>query len=507
MKRTAHTSALIFILILTGCSPLFRGRENRLDYLQEGVRQHLRNINLKGASWSIMAVDLETGRILLNMDADRSLIPASGMKLLTTACALETLGPDYQIRTEVGYSGTVDSSGVLHGDLIVFGNGDPTVSTRYAKVFSVNYAEHQLETFSNWADSIYRKGIHSIEGDIVLYNDLFGENRLGSGWEWDDLKHWYAAEISPFVYADNCLQIEVTPGDSVGISAAVSWTPDIGVSRLYGTIYTSPPGSEVDIQYDRSLANNIIYIWGSIPQGSDPIKFWVAIHDAEEIFAKALMQNLQSKGIAVSGNAKLSTDTTQLAESIPIFYHLSPPLSRIIQVINQDSQNLYAETLIRILGVQIQATFPLSNQREDAFQEGRNRVRLWEKNLAGFSTGFAMVDGCGLSRRNLNSASGLIKVLVYMNRSPYQKQFIQSLATPGIGTLERHFRGLPQNVKLYAKSGSMNRVRSLTGYLGSTENPEIAFSMIFNNYLCRSAEVEATMENICQLLSLYLLDQ
>lgn len=506
MKQKTIILAIVMATLLSGCSPLLRGPGDRLDYIQQASDKYLRSIYLKGSSWSIMAVDLESGRIILNRDSDRMLIPASNMKLLTTACALETLGPDYRIPTLVGYRGEVDSSGVLHGDLEVIGFGDPTVSTRYTGVYSDAREMSPQDRFTAWADSVISRGIYQIEGNLVGYDDLSISRTLGADWAWNDLKYWYAAEISPFIYTDGCLEITVTPGDSVGDVASVSWDPDIDIVDIYDEVLTVAADAEPELHFDRALENNIVTVWGSIPLGSEPEKLWVAVYNAQNYFMAALREALEDKGILISGSAipahKAWTDDAQFN---PLFTHNSPPLSSIIRIINRDSQNLYAEMLLRILGSEmIRQGDPSVSGDNDSFVAGRNKVRSWESTMVGFSRGFAMIDGSGLSRRNLISASGLIKVLVHMNRSPYRSQFIHSLATPGQGTLRYRFLGLPQGIRLYAKSGTMNRVRSLSGYISTTEEPRIAFSMICNNYLCDSSEIEATMENLCQLLALYL---
>ena len=506
MKQKSLILALIAATLLSGCSPLLRGGGDRLDYIQQTSERYLSSIYLKGSSWSVMAVDLESGRIIFNRDSDRMLIPASNMKLLSTACALETLGPDYRIPTQVGYRGEIDSSGVLHGDLEIIGFGDPTISTRYTGVYTDAREMEPQDRFTAWVDSISSRGIRQIDGNLVGYDNLPISRTLGADWAWNDLKYWYAAEISPFIYTDGCLEITVTPGDSVGDVATVSWDPDGDIADIYYEVLTVEPNAESDLHLDRALENNIVTVWGTIPLGSEPEKLWVAVYNAQNYFMEVLHRTLEDNGISISGSALPAHNVwASDAQFNPIFTHISPPLKNIIAIINRDSHNLYAEMLLRILGSEmIRQGDPSVAGDSDSFVAGRNKVRSWESSMVGFSRGFVLVDGSGLSRRNLISASGLIKVLVHMNRSPYRSQFIHSLATPGQGTLEYRFLGLPQGIRLYAKSGTMNRVRSLSGYISTSAEPRIAFSFICNNYLCDSSEVEATMENLCQLLALYL---
>jgi D-alanyl-D-alanine carboxypeptidase/D-alanyl-D-alanine-endopeptidase (penicillin-binding protein 4) len=504
MKRKYTLIALVFTLVLSsGCAPWLRGKDDRVEYLQYASRQYLSSAYLKGSSWSILAVDLESNRILLNIDANRSLIAASGMKLLTTACALESLGPNFRIITEVGYTGNIDSAGALHGDLVILGAGDPTVSTRYS---TLTDSADLNATLLSWADSISAHGIQSIDGNVTGYSGRFGGAPLGSGWEWDDLKHSYAAEVSPLVYADGFVDITVTPGAAPGAAAQVEASPDFDIIHLYSSVITSDSGTVAEIHMDRTLANNIISVWGNIPATSSPWQEEVAVYDAGSFFMRAFHQVLQEKGIVVNGQAQVSARTGKDGQSLtPLFTHASLPLSQLIRQINQDSQNLSAELLLRVLGDEIIASSPeYAVYTGDAFRGGRKKVLDWDASLPGSSTGLVIVDGSGLSRRNLISASGLVKVLIHMNRSAHRNTFRYSLATPGVGTLENRFLGLPRGTVLRAKTGSMARVRSLSGYLSTSGEPRIAFSIICNSYLCPSTEIDATIENICQLLALYM---
>jgi len=164
MKQKNIILAIVMATLLSGCSPLLRGPGNRLDYIQQASDKYLRSIYLKGSSWSVMAVDLESGRIILNRDSDRMLIPASNMN-----------------PTLVGYRGKIDSSGVLHGDLEVIGFGDPTVSTRYTGVYSDAREMNPQDRFTAWADSVISRGIYQIEGNLVGYDDAEPWVRIGPG--------------------------------------------------------------------------------------------------------------------------------------------------------------------------------------------------------------------------------------------------------------------------------------------------------------------------------------
>ena len=500
MRQLHRTSIALLALLLLGCSPLLRGKGSRRAHLDKAADKILSASSFRGASWSIMAVDLQDGRILMTRDEDRSLVPASNIKLLGTACALETLGPDYRIATTIGYTGRLEPGGVLNGDLIVIGAGDPTMSSRFLD---------STDTFSAWCDTLQSRNIRHINGDLIGYIGLFKGDPLGAGWEWDDLPEWFAAEFCPLTYSDGCIEIIVTPADSVGRPAQVHWGPAGDYATVSGTVSTVAVGDPSEISFDRDLASNQITLWGTVAQGSEPQHRWVTVHHPADLFLKTFERKLRQNGITLTGTTRASSSwQPSLASFNLIFLDLAPPLRDILRIINQHSHNLYAEMLVRALGVRYQAADLWGlNAKDDALSAGRDAIRQWEASLVGPSTGFVMVDGSGLSRRNLACASEMIKVLVHMNRSPHRWEFVNSLATPGVGTLKGRFRGLPQGVTLNAKTGTLARVKALSGYIGLEGYPRIALSIICNNYLCSTEDVDSAFENLCQILALYLKEE
>jgi len=506
-KATTITLILSFFLIIGCSSKLIKREESPYDLLQKSVDKHINSLFLKGSSWSVMAVDLKSGRILIKRDEDRSLVPASNMKLLTSACALETLGPDFRIATQIGYNGTIDPDGVLHGDLIVIGSGDPTIGTRYDYRNTGIDVRLPAETFLAWGDSLKRNGITAITGDIIGYGTFKTDPRFGAGWEWDDLSYWYGAEITPLIYTDNSIEVTISPGDTTNLPATLTCLPPTDMVTLLGQVYTSDPSTVMNIKTKRGLQDNIFSFTGSIPYNSPPAREWLSVYDAQEYFLKELKNTLVESDIMVAGSFRYEHFAWKEGQSFkPIFTHISPPLKDIIKVINTQSQNLYAETLIRNLGYnQLQVDTTLALYFNDTFKAGREVIKDWEEKMVGGSTGFAMVDGSGMSRKNLLCASEIIKILAHMNHSLYRDEFIESLAIPNTGTLRHRFFGLPEGIALHAKTGSMTRVRALSGYLVAKNAPRIAFAIICNNYLCDSAEVEAAMENITQVFALYLM--
>jgi D-alanyl-D-alanine carboxypeptidase/D-alanyl-D-alanine-endopeptidase (penicillin-binding protein 4) len=348
-------------------------------------------------------------------------------------------------------------------------------------------------------------GIRKIKGGLIGSSGLFGGAPLGSGWEWDDLPNGYAAEFGPLVYADDCVEVVVTPADSVGQPAQIRYSPKVSGVNLNGTIVTADQSSEADLSFDRTIGSNQIVIWGSVPVQSEPQRRWISVHDPAGFFLTNLQAALERQGITVSGGTiATATWRSNNTDFKLLFADPSAPLHNIIQIANQHSVNLYSEMLVRVLGINYQSTHPEA-AAHDAFTAGRDRIREWETKMPGTASAAVMADGSGLSRQNLLSASELVKVLVYMNRAQYHVDFINSLARPGEpGTLQYRFLGLPAGITLHAKTGSLSRVRSLSGYLSKDGQPRIVFSAICNNNQGPQDEVDRTIDNLVQLFALYL---
>ncbi|RJP82176.1 MAG: D-alanyl-D-alanine carboxypeptidase/D-alanyl-D-alanine-endopeptidase [Candidatus Zixiibacteriota bacterium] len=503
--KPIHFAALLALLVM-GCSPLLSGRGGDHKRLVQTAEQYMNSVSLRGASWSAMAVDLTDGRILLSQDPQRILIPGSGLKLLTTACALETLGPEFRVSTQIGYSGNLEPGGVIAGDLVIIGGGDPTLSTRFRLPHVPWPAADTVDVCAAWADTLYARGVRQIRGGLVAGNGLFGGESLGSGWEWDDLPAWFAAEFSPLVYKDACVEVTILPSDTVGASARVELSPANDYVTFANHVLSSDPASPSDLNYNRDLGNNVITVWGTVPAGSGPHKRWVSVHDPAGFFLAALEDALIQRGIMILRTPRVTSDSRPAGGDFKLLYtDPSPPLREMIRIINTQSQSLHAEIMIRLLG--LHTPNAAAAEIQNPFTAGRERIRQWESAITGPGTGFFMSDGSGLSRRNLLSAQEMIKVLVHMNRSPHRSDFLTSMASPGMGTLKTRFLGLPMDITLRAKTGSLNRIRSVSGYLLKNNQPRIAFSLICNNYFSSAEEVEQTMENVVQLLALYLREE
>jgi D-alanyl-D-alanine carboxypeptidase/D-alanyl-D-alanine-endopeptidase (penicillin-binding protein 4) len=433
--------------------------------LQQDIQAILGRPELERSFWGLGVASLRTGETLYTLNAGRLLMPGSTMKILTLAAAAERLGWDHAFDTRVFGVGPI-ASGVLSGDLVVVGSGDPSMLDADGTLI-----------FDALADSLKSQGIHSITGRIIGDDNAFDDEALGPGWAWDDLAGRDAAPISGLQYNENTLQAVLEAGLDVGEAATVRLAP---AGHLYvdNQVLTSPAESAPSITARRSPGSDRLELRGEIPLGSAPIVRAVSVDNPTLFFATALRDRLTASGIEVAGP---SVDIDDLAgapasaDAALLWTHRSPPLSALATRLMKDSQNLYAETLLKAIG---------SAAGRPTFEGGRmaagETLMPWGLPPAGL----VQVDGSGLSRYNYLTAETLVAVLthVYLDerlRGPFEA----SLPIAGLdGTLAARMRGTAAEGNARAKSGTLANVRSLAGYVTSWDGEPLVFAIIANNF-------------------------
>ena len=209
------------LIFITGCASAPAVEEEHTGKsFDELLQPYLADPALQIANVGIFIQDPSTRRIIYGKNQYKLFIPASNQKLVTTAATLTKLGDDYRFTTEIYTNGTVGNS-ILQGDLYIKGSGDPTLSGRFGN-------GNITRNLENWADSLLSRGISTIDGDIIADPNVFDDRRIGPGWAFDDLTYWYAAEISGLSFNDNCIDVYITPGDSIGAPASLEYRPETG---------------------------------------------------------------------------------------------------------------------------------------------------------------------------------------------------------------------------------------------------------------------------------------
>jgi len=429
--------------------------------------------------WGVDVRSLDKGDVLYGHDAAKLMMPASNMKILTLAAAAETLGWDYRYTTTLETTGAIDS-GVLHGDLMVRGTGDPTINTRGSRAKQV---------IEEWVAALTTAGIHQIDGRVIGNDQAFDDEGLGAGWAWDDLQYSYAAPVGALQYDENTAALTVLPGTAEGQPASVTIEPGSGF-QLLNRATTAATGTPVSIEFKRHLEQPILEVTGRVPLGSAPVVRSVAVVNPTLFFAQSLKDTLVARGIAVSGPAADFDDvaaeiaaTGGLVVPRVLVSTQSPPLSDLATVMMKVSQNLYAETLLKTVG---------------AARGGLGTVAAGETVLKGLLKGWGVaddayvaIDGSGLSRYNYVTAETMVAVLERMYRDPrHRDAFTATLPIAGRdGTISTRLRKTRAEGNAVAKTGSIANVRALSGFVQTRDGEMLVFSILANDFVIPSATI------------------
>ncbi len=426
--------------------------------------------------WGVQVVALDTGETLYSRDANHRFTPASNLKLYSTSLALARLGPEYRWRTSVYGVRRPDAKGRLAGDLVVYGRGDPTISAK----FSGGDPIAKIETL---ADRIAAAGVRQVTGDIVADESYFKGVRFGYGWEWNDLQWGFGAEVSALSVADNVVYVEITPGAKPGAPCTITTTPATSYVRVTNRTRTSPKGGVSDLGIYRAEGSNVVDIWGHVPFGSATFTTDLAVHNPAGLFATLMRDALERRKITVAGTVKVVDARARESQpfapetAVELASLESEPLADVVRETNKESQNLYAELLLRSVG--------RSQGPADAVsaESGGTTVLMEFLKSAGIDTSaLAIEDGSGLSRGNYVTPAATVGLLAYVRKQPYADTLFTSLPEAGAdGTLGSRFKNTPATGRVRAKTGTLGDAAALAGYLTTRTGRPVAFSIMANN--------------------------
>ena len=394
------------------------------------------------------------------------MMPASNMKIVTLAAAAARLGWDFAYDTQLYAAGPTES-GILRGDLIVVGSGDPSITTDNADTI-----------FADWAQRLRAAGIRAIAGRIIGDDDAFEDNGLGFGWSWDDLPDDYAAGVSALQLNENAARVTIAPGAAAGDSAGVSVEPAATGLTISNRVTTTASDVAAAIRTGRLPGSARLEVRGTIPAGGPPATRAVSIDNPTVFFARALRAALIARGIDVRGPA---VDVDDVADAPArgrgkiVATHRSAPLSQLAVRLMKSSQNQYAETMLKTLGG-ASGTPTAAAGREAA----QSTFQAWTLP----ADGLIQRDGSGLSRYDYVAPETLVAILTHVDRDPTLKgPFEDSLPIAGRdGTLANRLKGTAAEGNARAKTGSMSNVRALSGYVTSADGEPLVFSIIANNF-------------------------
>jgi len=432
----------------------------------------------------VVIQSLQTGETLYELNADKTFLPASNNKLLTAAVALEKLGKDFVYRTRVYRTGKVDSKGVLHGDLILQGSGDPLLSPNDLKAL---------------VRKVKNAGIRKVGGNFEYDASLFDTQELGEGWSWDDETFYYSAQVSALNVNQNMIYVQVVPSKKAGSYASLIIGPQHIAFGAHCIVMTAKSGSKKTLSFERERGHNYLTVKGSIPIGikpSDNLPIGVTVENPE-FFTMTLF------------SADFLDDRSDLLGSFyyqpPVFpknavlvaEHKSASLSWYLKRLNKPSDNLVAECLLKTVGAKVKG-----KGTANADGTGSTVALEWFKMIGLETTRIRMADGSGLSRVNYVSPRNLVTLLAYMKTRPDFAVFYDSLPIAGIdGTLKNRLKNTAAANNCRAKTGTMMQVCSLSGYVTAKDGEQFAFSILMNNQLAPSSAARAIQDKIVVLLA------
>ena len=458
---------------------------------EQSIESFLNDSSMINASVSFCVADIEKGEIVLEYNSQRSITPASVMKLITSAAAIELLGPGYTFKTMIGYSGSLNRrTGRLTGDIIIQGGGDPVLG-------SGNFSDHYYDFTEKWVTEIKKLGIKKIEGRVITDDSYYDFLPVPSKWLWEDAGNYYGAGAFGLSVFDNTYEIHIktSSGKSgLEITAIVPNECNQELSNWLVAAGTSDQGYVFSAPYSSKG-----WLAGTIPENRDDFILKASITDPPLLLAKILNNKLEEEGISISEDpSTFRLEKIYLPVKTNIIAEVdSPPLNKIIEVLNHESINLYAEHLLKELG---------KRYRNEGSTAAGIEVVLNFLHGAGITTeGMFIEDGSGLSPLDALNAAGVAKLLIFMNtRGKYFPDYYSSLPEAGKeGTLVNYFKDPVFDSRLKAKSGSMTRVRAFAGYFTTLSGKQMVFSILVNNYSGSSRNIISRIEEIIKGIILH----
>ena len=474
--------------------------------LARPIERLLASPGARGAFWGIQVTDLKTGRTLYQLNADRLFVPASNTKLLTTALALVRLGPQFRFETRVVAGANPDAAGCIHGPLRIEGGGDPNLSARPvpyqpgttpAGAPAPGYA---LKALAELADQVAAKGVRSIDGSIVGDDTWYVWEPYPEDWTIEDPTYEYGAAVSALAINDNTITVSVSPGAREGDPAAITLEPAVEYYAISNRVRTVAAGGERKFDVRRAPGSLELELSGTIPLGAAAADLALGIADPAEYAALAFRQLLEERGIAVRGAAvarhlPLSEAAFPAAdgEDVVLARRVSAPLVEDLQITDKASQNLHAEMALRAVG--------RARRNVGSRAAGLEELRAFLAEAGVPDGSYSIEDGSGLSRPNLVAPAAMVKLLRYMYASPLRDTWISFLPVAGRdGTLAGRFDDTPVAGRIHAKTGSVEHVNALSGYVQRRNGSWAAFSILVNNSNQSAAQVRAVMDKICILI-------
>lgn len=435
------------------------------------------------AGISISVADAQSGKVVLSYAPNLSLTPASTLKLITTATALDMFGPDFRFETLVSTSGKVNLEGVLDGNLYITGSGDPTLGSVYGLQSPTAFFEYILNVLN-------KKGIREISGSIIGDESAYNTQLIPPKTPWEDMGNYYAAGVSALNYGDNCYQLTFKTGNEGTCPQIIGVNPSMPNLRFRNYLLAKANDKDSAFLYGMPFCNER-YIYGSVPAQKASFSIKGDVPDPALFLVEQLYSFLQKNGIKIyrqPTTSRISNNESPYIKGTTtvLCRFQSDPLSHIIKITNKRSNNFYAESLLRLIASRVSsdASLPAGIAALKSYWANRN-----------LKTGFLMYDGSGLSPGDRVNSSFFVQLMQYMaSKSKYGETYFSSFAVAGVdGTLKSFLSATPLSGKVRAKSGSFDGVISYCGIV-EKNNRQYYFCIIVNAFTCPASEVKRAIE-------------
>ena len=484
LKVHFNTFILVFIFSVF-LTEFLEANVTTPNNLNGRIQLLLKNPSLKNVSYGISVVSIKKNTPLFSYQDNDLFSIASNMKLLTTAAAIEYLGPDFEYRTSVDAHGVITASGELKGDIIIRGSGDPNLSGRF-------YDGNITAVPESWANAIRSRGIRKVTGDIIANDRVFDRIYTNPNWPGNQLSEWYCAPSCGLSFNDNCVDITLISDKKPGNVVMLIVDPNTSYFTIFNNCVSTSNKKEHAYLAYRKPGTNQIFIKGKFWINASPEKTWVNVHNPALYLATVFKEILEKKGIIVQGCARVIDETDSFNSDSEKIVETTSTMRQTVLVTNKHSQNFYAEQILKTLGSQIKGKGS-SSAGIEVLQEFMGKLDFCTDE-------YQIEDGSGLSKGNKLSPRMITTLLTYMSKHSYRNVLYDSLPVSGIdGGLRRRMITSRYKNKIHAKTGYIAKTSALSGYIDTLNGDTLVFSILMNNFKDIRV-IRKIQDNICQTL-------
>ncbi|GAA4439460.1 D-alanyl-D-alanine carboxypeptidase/D-alanyl-D-alanine-endopeptidase [Ravibacter arvi] len=456
--------------------------------LQDAVGRFQAGESMRHGLLGISLINLENGQSLFNLNGEKSFPPASTMKLVTTAAALEILGDTFAFETYLEYDGAI-VNGALDGNLYIRGTGDPSLGSSRFKDQT-----DSATVFNNWLGALQRAGIKKITGSIIADDRYFDSGTFEDTWALKDIGYAYGAGVTGLNWNENVLRIIFRPDAKAGAPALLIRSEPVTPGfKLVNSVTTGPTGSGTDARIFPLVAEKILRVEGSVPRGRKEVAVRGALLNPARVLAGYFSDFLTGKGLPVSGQPETAGIETEPGTKKLLHTYQSPPLSQLCRETNWWSVNIYADAMFKTMALKLAG-------KPDFATAAESLTSFWA--LKGVNTGGVIFkDGSGLARAALLSPDNLTEILQKASQFKSFGTFYEGIPIAGeAGTVRSRRFGNRLNVR--AKSGSFEGTRTYAGYINTRSGLRLCFAVNANRYLPDATEeVTHALMEIVRLMS------